>query len=191
MKELEERIRSQGRILPGEIIKVDSFLNHQVDTEFLEEMGKEFARNFADLNITKVMTLEASGIPPALMTARVMNVPLVFAKKSGSKNIGDAFYKASVTSYTYGRSFEINVSKAFLNAEDHVLLVDDFLATGSAIEGLMELCRQAGAKVEGIGICITKAHQGGEQRLKETGVRLVSLAVIESLNGDEIVFRDE
>ena len=190
MNKLEERILSDGRVLPGEILKVDNFLNHQIDISLMEWIGEEFKHRFGDCGVTKVLTLEASGIPPAVLTAYKYNVPLVFAKKAKSGNLGDQdLYRAAVKSYTYGNEFTVTVVKKYLSAEDTVLIIDDFLAKGEACSGLLEICRQAGAKVAGIGICIEKGFQPGGQKLRETGLQVESLAIIDSMTDDSITFR--
>ena len=185
MNKLEERILNEGRVLPGEILKVDNFLNHQIDISLMEWIGEEFKRRFGDCGVTKVLTLEASGIPPAVLTAYKYNVPLVFAKKDQD------LYRAAVKSYTYGNEFTVTVVKKYLSAEDTVLIIDDFLAKGEACSGLLEICRQAGAKVAGIGICIEKGFQPGGQKLRETGLQVESLAIIDSMTDDSITFRTQ
>ena len=184
MKALEERILKDGVLKSGGILKVDSFLNHQMDIAFINELGKEFYRLFGGEKITKILTIEASGIGIACITAQYFNVPVVFAKKAQSKNLDGDVYTAVVHSYTHGRDYTIRVSKKFLNTGDRVLLIDDFLANGKAIIGLMDILKQAGAKAVGAGICIEKGFQNGGRYLREQeGLRVESLAVI-NLDGD-------
>ena len=190
MKLLEDRIRQDGTGIGSELIKVDSFLNHQVDIALTDELGKEFARLFADCGATKVLTVEASGIPVACATARAMgNLPLVFAKKTAPNTMTEGKYSAPVKSFTKGSLFTIMVSKSFLNAGDKVLIVDDFLATGEAAIGLLDLIRQAGARCVGFGAVIEKEWQGGHERLAELGYKVESLAIISSMQDGNIVFK--
>lgn len=190
MKELEERIAEEGVVLGDSILKVDSFLNHQVDAVFMARLGQEFARLYEDAGITRVLTIEASGIAPALFTAYALQVPLVFAKKSGSRNIGGALYTARVHSYTYDRDYLIQVSKKYLSAADTVLIVDDFLARGQAVDGLIDIVRAAGASLAGVGICVEKSFQEGGGKLRRKGIRVESLAKIASLQDGKIVFAE-
>jgi xanthine phosphoribosyltransferase len=190
MELLKERIRRDGKIKDGHIIKVDSFLNHQVDVKLLNEIGKEFKRLFGGETVTKVITIEASGIAIACLTAQYFNVPIVFAKKSESKNIDGDVYTTTVTSYTRGRDYTVILEKRFLNADDRVLIIDDILATGKAQNGLLDICRQAGATVVGIGVVVEKGFQGGGDKLREAGYNLQSLAIIESMENQTLVFRD-
>ena len=190
MKFLEERILKDGQVREGNILKVDSFLNHQLDIALLDRIGETFYELFADCGITRVLTVEASGIAIAAMTARHFKVPAVFAKKVGSKNLDGDLYRSVVHSYTYGRDYDITLSKKFLTAADTVLIVDDFLAVGKATRGLLDICSQAEAKVAGIGIAIEKGFQGGGDELRAQGYDVRSLAVIESMTpGGEITFR--
>ncbi len=190
MKLLEERIKKDGRIYPGNILKVDSFLNHQIDVTLMDKIGEAFYNEYKDCGITKILTIEASGIAIACSAARLFNVPLLFAKKSQSLNLGNDLYTTTVSSFTYKKDYQVTISKRYLSEKDHVLIVDDFLATGNAIIGLAELCRLAGAKVEGVGICIEKGFQSGGKQLREMGYHVTSLAVIESMTDDgEIIFR--
>lgn len=190
MKLLEERIRKDGRIYPGNILKVDSFLNHQIDVSLMDKIGEAFYEAYKDCGITKILTIEASGIAIACSAARFFKVPLLFAKKSQSLNLGNDLYTTTVSSFTYKKDYQVTISKRYLSEKDHVLIVDDFLATGNAIIGLAELCRLAGAKVEGVGICIEKGFQQGGTQLREMGYSVTSLAVIESMTDDgEIVFK--
>lgn len=190
MKLLEERIRRDGVILEGDVLKVDSFVNHQIDVPFMDKLAEEFYRLFKNENINKILTMEASGIGIACLAARYFGCPVLFAKKSKSSNIGDDLYVADVYSYTHKKMNHVVVSRKFLSSEDKVLIIDDFLATGNALVGLTDLCRQAGAEVKGCGIVIEKAHQGGRERIKQI-CRVESLAVIESMDENGIVFEGE
>lgn len=192
MKELEERIRRDGIVKPGNVLKVDAFLNHQCDVKLFDHMGQEWARLFAGKQIDKILTIEASGIGIACVAARHFgDVPVVFAKKAQSINLDGDQYVTKVYSFTKQREFPVIVSKRFLNPGEHVLLIDDFLANGKAMEGLIELCREAGVVVEGIGIAIEKGFQDGGAKLREAGYDLQSLAIVESMDPDtgEIAFR--
>lgn len=188
---LEERIRRDGVVKEGNVLKVDSFLNHQLDVALLDEMGAEWKRLFADRPITKVLTIEASGIGIAAIVARHFGVPVVFAKKAQSVNLDGEMYTTKIESFTHKRVFDVIVAKKFLGPEDHVLIIDDFLANGCALNGLIEIVEEAGATVEGIGIAVEKGFQGGGDALRERGYRLESLAIVESMDADsgEIVFR--
>lgn len=189
MKALEEKIMKEGSVSPGGILKVDSFLNHQLDIDFLNEIGKEFKRLFAEKKITKILTIEASGIAIASIVAQYFNVPVLFAKKTESKNLDKETYEADVYSYTRGRTYKIKVSKRFLSKDDHILAVDDFLARGEAALGLANLVEQSGATLEGVGIVIEKGFQKGGDKLRDQGINLKSLAIIDSLENCEIKFR--
>lgn len=191
MKLLEERIRRDGTVKAGNVLKVDSFLNHQMDIDLFNEMGKEWARLFADCPITKILTVEASGIGIACVAAQHFHVPVVFAKKTQSLNIDGEVYSTKIQSFTHGRVYDVIVSKKFLNPEDHILIIDDFLANGCALEGLIEIVKEAGAKVEGIGIAVEKGFQKGGDLIRSKGIRLESLAIVESMDAQtgEIVFR--
>ena len=192
MKYLEEKIIKDGVVKPGNILKVDNFLNHQIDVVTLNEMGKEFKRLFADKPINKILTIEASGIAIATMAAlHFDNAPVVFAKKAKSRNIDNDLYTRVVHSYTYGKDYTITVAKKFLSPDDHILIVDDFMALGNAMIGLLDVVKQSGATVEGIGIAIEKGFQPGGQRLRDMGYNLHSLAIVESMNENEIIFRHE
>ncbi len=182
MRLLEERILRDGECRPGDVLKVDSFLNHQLDVKLLDELGREFERLFHDSGVTKILTVEASGIAVACLAAKYFNVPVVFAKKSKTSNISTDVYAASVDSYTHGVTNTIVVSKQYLHAEDRVLLIDDFLAKGNALVGLAELVKQANATLVGAGAVIEKAYQGGGNLLREQGIRVESLARIASLD---------
>lgn len=191
MKLLEERIRKDGTVKAGNVLKVDSFLNHQIDIELLNEMGKEWARLFADCPITKILTVEASGIGIACVAAQYFHVPVVFAKKTQSLNIDGEVYSAKIQSFTHKRVYDVIVSKKFISPEDHILIIDDFLANGCALEGLLGIVNEAGATVEGIGIAVEKGFQKGGEQIRARGVRLESLAIVESMNAEtgEIIFR--
>ena len=192
MKYLEEKIIKDGVVKPGNILKVDNFLNHQIDVVTLNEMGKEFKRLFADKPINKILTIEASGIAIATMAAlHFDNAPVVFAKKAKSRNIDNDLYTSVVHSYTYGKDYTLTVAKKFLSPDDHILIVDDFMALGNAMIGLLDVVKQSGATVEGIGIAIEKGFQPGGQRLRDMGYNLHSLAIVESMNENEIIFRHE
>ncbi len=192
MQVLKDRIRKDGVVRPGNILKVDSFLNHQMDIPLFCEMGREFQQRFMSDEITKILTIEASGIGLACIVAQYFKVPVVFAKKSKTKNIAGDVYTTRVESYTHGRVFDIIVSKQFLRPEDKVLLIDDFLANGKALEGLAQLVKDAGATLVGAGIAIEKGFQVGGDTLREKGIRVESLAIVESMNDEtgEITFRD-
>jgi xanthine phosphoribosyltransferase len=190
MELLKERIRRDGKIKDGHIIKVDGFLNHQIDINLLNEIGKEFKRLFDGENITKVITIEASGIAVACLTALYFDVPVVFAKKSESKNIDGDVYKTIVTSYTRGRDYTVILEKRFLTSNDRVLIIDDILATGKAQYGLLDISQQAGATVAGIGVVIEKGFQGGGDHLRQTGYNLHSLAIIDNMENQTLQFRD-
>ena len=191
MKLLEERIRRDGTVKAGNVLKVDSFLNHQMDIDLFNEMGKEWARLFADRPVTKILTVEASGIGIACVAAQHFHVPVVFAKKTQSLNIDGEVYTTKIESFTHKRVYDVIVSKKFLSPEDHVLIIDDFLANGCALEGLIEIVQKAGATVEGIGIAVEKGFQKGGDLIRSKGVRLESLAIVESMGAEtgEITFR--
>lgn len=189
MKLLEDRILKDGHIGADNVLKVDSFLNHQIDVSFVCELGKEFYRLFKDENITKILTIEASGIGIACLAAQYFGVPVVFAKKTKTINIYSNTYNATVHSYTHKRDYDIVVSKEFLSKEDNVLIIDDFLAKGSALTALLMLIEKAGAKTAGAGIVIEKAYQGGGNLVRDMGIRVESLAKIKSISKkDGIVF---
>lgn len=191
MEQLKQRILEDGVVKPGNILKVDSFLNHQMDIAFFNEIGAEFARRFADVPVNKILTIEASGIGIAAVTAQHFgNAPVVFAKKSKSLNLDGDLYHAQVESFTHKTTNNVVVSKKFLSLEDHVLVIDDFLANGCALTGLIEIIRQAGATLAGCGIVIEKGFQHGGDRLREAGIRVESLAIIESMSNDSLTFRD-
>ena len=181
MQLLEERIRKDGQIREGNVLKVDSFLNHQIDIDLCNEIGREFRRLFPGDRITKILTIEASGIGIACITAQYFHVPVVFAKKSQSINLDGDMYTAQVESYTHKRTYDVILSRKFLTEKDRVLIVDDFLANGCAAAGLVELVHSAGAAVEGVGIVIEKGFQKGGRMLRERGIRVESLAIVESM----------
>lgn len=191
MKLLEERIIQEGQVRPGNVLKVDCFLNHQLDVDLLDKVGEEFYRIFKDDGINKILTIEASGIAIACMTSRHFNVPVVFAKKAKSKNIDVEVYTSTVHSYTYGRDYDITLSKKFLSPSDKVLILDDFLANGKAMKGLLDVCAQAGATVGGIGICIEKGFQPGGAELRAAGYKLASLAIVDTMTDDQLTFREQ
>jgi len=188
VKLLEERILKDGRVLPGNILKVDSFLNHQVDPNLFMEMGKDFYEKFKDKNITKILTLEVSGIGIAFAAATYFNVPMVFAKKIQSLTLQGDLYEATVKSYTKGIDYLIRVDKRFLTSDDNVLIIDDFLAKGEALKGLINLCQQAGASVAGIGIAIEKAFQDGGRKTRNNGYEVYSQAKIKAFKDGKVIF---
>lgn len=188
MELLEKRILADGRVLPGGILKVDNFLNHQIDTQLLHEMAKELHRLFGGEGVNKILTIEASGIAIAAVTGCVFGCPIVFAKKSKTKNLSDDLWRAEVESFTHGNTNTVVVSKSYLGPDDRVLIVDDFLATGAALFGLKSLCEQAGATVVGAGIAIEKVFQGGGDALRAAGLRVESLARIASMSDDSLEF---
>ena len=192
MKLLQDRIRKDGKVEKVNILKVDSFLNHQIDAELLDEIGKEFHRQFADRGVSKILTIEASGIAIAIAAARYFRCPVVFAKKTKTLNIAGDVYTSKVDSFTHKTTNDIIVSKRFLNAGDRVLILDDFLANGKAIFGLSDLIRQAGAELVGAGVVIEKGFQEGGKKIREMGVDLRSLAIVDSMDPETgVVFRDE
>lgn len=190
---LEERILKDGIVKEGNVLKVDSFLNHQMDIELFNEMGKEWAKRFEGKNINKILTIEASGIGIACVVAQHFNVPVVFAKKSKSINIDGDMYVAEVVSYTHKNTNQVIVSKKFLSPDDHVLIIDDFLANGCALQGLISIVQNAGGTVEGIGIAIEKGFQAGGQIIRNLGYQLESLAIVESMDAEtgNVVFREQ
>ncbi|MBQ2967711.1 MAG: xanthine phosphoribosyltransferase [Clostridia bacterium] len=190
MKLLEEKIRTLGKVIGDDIVKVDMFLNHQVDPCLMQEMGKEFKRLFGHLEITKVLTLEVSGIAPSVFAALELGVPLVFAKKTEGRNMADDVYSADVFSFTKNKTYTVRVAKEYLTAQDKVLIIDDFLANGKAMLGMLSLVEQAGAKPQGIGVVIEKGFQKGGAMLRESGIPVQSLAIVESIENGEIRFRE-
>ncbi len=193
MKLLKERIRRDGTVKPGNVLKVDMFLNHQIDVDLMNEIGKEFKRLFGDKKITKILTIEASGIAIACIAAQYFGVPVVFAKKAQSINLDGDSYTTKIQSFTHKKIYDVIVSKKYLKADDKVLIIDDFLANGCALLGLIDIVKSAGASVEGIGIVIEKGFQTGGGEIRKMGIDLKSLAIIESMNAEtgEIVFSDE
>lgn len=192
MKILEEKILAEGRVYPGNILKVDSFLNHQIDVGLLSVIGEAFFTKYKDRKITKILTIEASGIAIACAVADHFKVPVVFAKKAKSLNLGNDVYVSRISSFTYGKEYDATVSRDYLTADDHVLIVDDFIAIGNAMKGLIEICDQAGAKIEGIGICIEKGFQQGGSDIRQMGYDVTSLAIIDEMTDTgEIIFREQ
>ena len=193
MQLLKDRILKDGIVKPGNILKVDSFLNHQMDITLINEIGKEFKRRFADCPITKILTIEASGIGIACIAAQYFDVPVVFAKKAQSLNLDGEMYCSKVESFTHKKVYDVILSKKFLGPEDHVLLIDDFLANGCALQGLIQIVQSAGASVEGIGIVIEKGFQSGGRIIRNLGFQLESLAIIEKMNAADgsVVFREQ
>ena len=193
MNFLEERILRDGVIKPGNVLKVDSFLNHQMDIALMEEIGREFKRRFADCPVTKVLTIEASGIGIACFVAKEFGVPLVFAKKSKSINLDGQMYVADVESFTHKNKNQVIVSKKFLGKDDHLLIIDDFLANGCALQGLISISEASGATVEGLGIVIEKGFQIGGQVIRNLGYRLESLAIVDAMDAETgaIQFREQ
>jgi xanthine phosphoribosyltransferase len=188
MRLLEEKIKKDGRVLNENVLKVDTFLNHQIDPSLMNEIGKEFAQRFADEGISKIVTIESSGIAPAVMAGLYMNVPVIFARKRKSLTLTDDLLTASVHSFTKNETNELAIAQKFLNENDKVLIIDDFLANGQAALALVEIVNQANAEVVGIGIVIEKSFQPGAQKLKEHGLRVESLARIASLSNGEVTF---
>lgn len=193
MQLLKDRIRKDGKVGAGNVLKVDSFLNHQMDIQLFDQFGKEFKKRFADKEINKILTIEASGIGIACVVAQSFNVPVLFAKKTKTKNIAGEVYTSRVESFTHGRIYDIIVAKEFLGKGDKVLLIDDFLANGAALEGLIDLVKDSGAELVGAGIIIEKGFQGGGDRLREAGIRVESLAIVDRMDDEKgtIVFRGD
>ena len=189
MKLLEDRIRKDGQVFPGNILKVDSFLNHQIDVSLLAEMGKEIKRLYGDSGINKILTIESSGIAIACLAAQCFDCPVLFAKKTKTKNIANSVYKTQVSSFTHGTVYDVIVSKDFIDENDKVLIVDEFLAEGNALLGLIDLCSQAGAQVIGCAIAVEKGFQAGRSRVEAKGIRVESLAIVESMSDNEVVFK--
>ncbi|MEW9121677.1 MAG: xanthine phosphoribosyltransferase [Thermotaleaceae bacterium] len=190
MEALKQKIRQEGQILSDTVLKVDSFLNHQVDVPFMMEVGKEFARRFKDDKITKIVTIEASGIIPAMAAAQALGVPMVFAKKSNAVTLGEEVYIQQVKSFTRGTVYDIKLSKKFIASTDRILIIDDFLAYGHAVLGLAEIIRKSGAYLVGAGIVIEKGFQNGGKNLRENGIRVESLATIEKMFENRILFKE-
>lgn len=191
MELLQERIRKEGKVLPGNIIKVDGFLNHHIDIKLMREIAKEFKRLFADKEITLILTAEASGIALAAITADEFGVPMLFAKKAKSDNIEGGLYQSSIYSYTYKRTVTLIAAVDWIKPTDKVLIIDDFLANGEALRGLVEIVEQSGAELVGMGVAVEKGFQGGGDRLRERGIDLKSLAIIEHADENGIVFRTD
>lgn len=191
MQELKDRIRQEGKVLPGNIIKVDGFLNHRVDTGLLERIAEEFGKHFNMEGVDIILTAEASGIALAVMVARRYGKPMIFAKKAKSDNIEGGLYQSEIFSYTYKKKVTLLVSREWVSAGDRVLVIDDFMANGEAVRGLCDIVEKAGAKLVGVGCAVEKGFQGGGDRLRQAGVNLHSLAVIESAEPGHIVFREE
>lgn len=192
MESLKRRIIKDGKLREGNVLKVDSFLNHQLDIALFDEMGEEFKRRFQGEKITKILTIEASGIAIACVVARHFNVPVVFAKKTQTKNIAGDVYTSKVESFTHGKVYDIIVSKDFLKPEDQILIIDDFLANGKALLGLIQIVEDAGATVAGAGIAIEKGFQEGGEIIRKKGIHLESLAIIEEMDMEKgIIFRNE
>ena len=189
MKILEDRIISEGKVLPGNVLKVGSFINHMIDPSLTDRMGEEFFERYRDAGITKILTVEASGIAIAYAAARYFSCPLLFAKKNQTSNISSDVYSAPVKSFTHGKTYNIMVSKDFLLPEDTVLVIDDFLAVGNALIGLFSIVEQSGAKLAGAGIAIEKGYQHGGDALRDKGYRIESLAIVDSMDEHGIVFR--
>ena len=194
LKLLEDRIVKDGIVKPGNVLKVDSFLNHQMDISLFNDMGKEFKRLFNDTPINKIQTIEASGIGIACVAAQYFdNVPVVFAKKSQTVNIDGEVYSTKIESFTHKRVYDVIISKKYLSSKDHVLIIDDFLANGCALNGLLDIAQKAGATVEGVGIAVEKGFQRGGELIRQKGIRVESLAIIESMDADSgnIVFKEQ
>ncbi|MCS8610633.1 xanthine phosphoribosyltransferase [Limosilactobacillus fermentum] len=189
MKELEEKIRQFGTVLPGNVLKVDAFLNHQVDPVLMQHIGQEFAARFKDAKITKVWTVESSGIAPAVMTGLALGAPVIFARKHKSLTLNSGMYTADVYSYTKKTTNQISISKRYVDKTDRVLLIDDFLANGQAVEGMLQIADQAGVEVVGAGIVIEKCFQPGSAELAAKGVRVESLAKVSSLADGQVSFK--
>lgn len=191
MQELNDKIKEFGTVLPGNVLKVDAFLNHQVDPELMLHVGQEFAKRFADEGVTKIWTVESSGIAPAVMTGLAMKVPVIFARKHKSLTLNNNMYVADVYSYTKKTTNRISISKKYVAPDDKILMIDDFLANGQAVEGMLEIADQAGVKVAGAGIAIEKSFQPGGKELRDRGIRVESLARIKSLADNQIEFEED
>lgn len=189
MKILKERILKDGQVISSRILKVDSFLNHQIDIELYNEMGKEFKKRFEGVEISKILTIEASGIGIACIVAQYFNVPVVFAKKHEAANMDKETYETDVFSFTKGKTYKVRVSKKYISPEDKILIIDDFLANGNAVSGLIEIVKQSGAEVMGVGIVIEKGFQNGREVIENNGVKVESLAIIDSLENGQVTFR--
>ena len=191
IRALEQRILTEGQILPGEVLKVGSFLNQQIDTKLLKDMGEEIARLFSSNNVTKVLTIESSGIALAYSAAVALGVPMVFAKKHKSSNLAGNILTSKVFSYTHQQTYDIMVSGDYINSDDTILIVDDFLAMGNALNGLIDIVGQGGAKLAGCAIAIEKGFQGGGDALRAKGIRVESLAIIDKMTDDSLEFRSQ
>ncbi|GAA3351676.1 xanthine phosphoribosyltransferase [Deinococcus persicinus] len=191
MKLLHDKIMQEGKVLSSSVLKVDSFLNHQIDPLLMKEIGHEFANRFADQVITKILTIESSGIAPSVMLGLEIGAPVVFARKRKSLTLSDNLYTSKVHSFTKNETNDISVSRNFLSEDDNILIVDDFLANGEAVKGLLDIAAQAGANVVGVGIVIEKGFQDGGKLLREQGVRVESLAIVDSLEDGKVTFATE
>jgi len=191
MKLLHDKIMQEGKVLSSSVLKVDSFLNHQIDPLLMKEIGHEFANRFADQVITKILTIESSGIAPSVMLGLEIGAPVVFARKRRSLTLSDNLYTSKVHSFTKNETNDISVSRNFLSEDDNILIVDDFLANGEAVKGLLDIAAQAGANVVGVGIVIEKGFQDGGKLLREQGVRVESLAIVDSLEDGKVTFATE
>ncbi|MFJ7921972.1 xanthine phosphoribosyltransferase [Lysinibacillus fusiformis] len=191
MKLLHDKIMQEGKVLSSSVLKVDSFLNHQIDPLLMKEIGHEFANRFADQVITKILTIESSGIAPSVMLGLEIGAPVVFARKRKSLTLSDNLYTSKVHSFTKNETNDISVSRSFLSEDDNILIVDDFLANGEAVKGLLDIAAQAGANVVGVGIVIEKGFQDGGKLLREQGVRVESLAIVDSLEDGKVTFATE
>ncbi|GEA97967.1 xanthine phosphoribosyltransferase [Levilactobacillus brevis] len=191
MKILEDRIRQDGTVLTGNVLKVDNFLNHQVDPQLMNELGQEFARRFQDAHITKILTVESSGIAPAVMAGLHLNVPVIFARKHKSLTLTDDLYTAKVYSYTKQVTNEISIDRRFLAADDRVLIIDDFLANGQAVQGLLDIAKTAQITVAGVGVVIEKRFQKGHQMVTDAGIQLEALASIASFEAGQVIFAQD
>ncbi len=191
MELLKQRILKDGSVRPGNVLKVDSFLNHQMDIDLINAIGQEFKRRFADCPVTKILTIEASGIGIACITAQYFHVPVVFAKKAQSINLDGDMYSTSVQSFTHNKTYDVILSRKYLTKEDNVLLIDDFLANGCALLGLIDLVKEAGATLCGAGIVIEKGFQEGGKKIRDMGIRVESLAIIRAMTEDSVIFEDE
>ena len=191
MKILEDRIRQDGTVLTGNVLKVDNFLNHQVDPQLMNELGQEFARRFQDAHITKILTVESSGIAPAVMAGLHLNVPVIFARKHKSLTLTDNLYTAKVYSYTKQVTNEISIDRRFLAADDRMLIIDDFLANGQAVQGLLDIAKTAQITVAGVGVVIEKRFQKGHQMVTDAGIQLEALASIASFEAGQVIFAQD
>ena len=191
MKLLEDRIRQDGTVLPGNVLKVDNFLNHQVDPQLMDQLGAEFARRFSDAGITKILTVESSGIAPAVMTGLHLNAPVIFARKHKSLTLTDHLYTAKVYSYTKQVNNDISIDRRFLSPEDRVLIIDDFLANGQAVQGLLDIAKTAQIEVAGVGVVIEKRFQKGHKMVTDAGIQLEALASIAAFEDNTVTFAED